>query len=264
MPSRRTRSTPPMSFFAFQDVMIAMIGVVLVVTLILLLNVGQSAAQALAGLAEQTSAPSAVSPEYRLLKARLERLRAMPSADDSREAIAELDARLQSVDTALRAERARIEADRAHARRMVIESTLAGDQAVAQRLLEEQERLEEEIDTVRRSRRLVYLIAEDNSRPVVAELMDGRCVLSTDQVRDAPLAISETDPRRLAQHVLDWFAMQEGRRHLLVVLKPSGLEAWAALQQALGRPEYDGLDIGIDLISEHMGTTDQFTSEPAP
>jgi len=231
--------------------MIGTIGVVLVITLLLLLQIGRAAI------------------------ARAEPLRPLPEVEPiqtanvtdvpTRGELATLTRDLLDADGTLRSLRRRIDQRRSEHHAAVIDAMRDGDALLAEHLLADQAQLRTEIESLR-NRRLVYLIADRASRPIVAELASGRCVLSTDQQADPPIAIRSADPNVLIDRLLGWFQSQANphAQHLLIVLKPSGLPAWRALQQRIAvDPALADMAIGIDLIPESASTT-SFPAEHAP
>lgn len=241
----RRGSASPVSFFAFQDVMIGTIGVVLVVTLLLLLQIGQVAVARIdPERREPIVAPVVVDPVIE---------------DDSAEraSLTLLTQDILEANDTLRTLRRQIDQARATVEVATLSALRDTDAEVAAVLLADQDRLRRDIEAMR-NRRLVYLIADRQSRPVVAELGAGRCVVSTDQAHDPPIAIRQDDPAVIAQQLLEWYQSQANlsNRHLLIVLKPSGRPIWEALQQSIQTdPQFQDLSIGLDLIPEHASTT---------
>ena len=245
MARRHRGSGSPVRFFAFQDVMIGTIGVVLVVTLLLLLQIGRAAVARI----------EPVSPEPDIAQATGV---AIPSdTADQRAALAVLTQNILEADDTLRSLRRRIDATKSDKQSARLSAMRDGDVQVAKLLLADQDELRRDIETMR-NRRLVYLIANQETRPIVAELAAGRCVVSTDQANDPPIAIRQSDPEQIATGLLSWYRGQSdlSDRHLLIVLKPSGLPIWEALQRQIKTdPALRNLSMGLDLIPESASTT---------
>jgi len=254
--SRRRRSSNPISFFAFQDVMIGTIGVVLIVTVLLLIQIGHKTSQAVAAASD---APR--QEQIATLTLHIAALRALPDPDAL---TAELQRLLRAVDLEqLRnGRRAVLLADLTHAMEDdAREAAQSGAELEAQRLAVRAELLRAELEQERLRREISYLIADEDSRAVVAELSGARVVLSSTAASDAPSALSSEDPDVLARATLEaWAAQADGApSHLLLSLKPSGIAVWNAIERLrVSDPRFRDLQVGVDLIPEDASTTSQF------
>ncbi len=254
--SRRRRASQPISFFSFQDVMIGTIGIVLIVTVLLLIQIGHRTSRALAAAAD---APR--EREILDLHARIAELQALPDPDML---AAELSRLLRVIDlehlrnqrrAALLGELTLSLEDEAR------QEARSGEGLEAQRLAIRAELLREEIETEQRRREISYLIADEESRAVVAELSGGRVVLSSTSAGDSPTALTSADPSVLALATLEAWAAQAGGApsHLLLSLKPSGIAVWNAIETLRATvPRFRDIQIGVDLIPEDASTTSQF------
>ncbi len=262
----RGRRDSPVSFFSFQDVMVCTIGLTLLITLLLILQVGTSAATAAAGstpVAIPAEPEDRVAEEAASLRERLAQLEAR-FAQDPNEELARIRSRLRALDGDLRRLRLEIEtADEtlAESRRV---GSLDADEAIAEALVAKRDRMKEDLAAVEARRRIVYLVAPDEAHPpTVAELAAARSVISFDQEREAPIALSAADPRDQASRILEVFTSRRDWRDrtLLVVLKPSGLATYRALLEAIANDaRYAGVVLGLDLVGEDRFTSDAFPS----
>lgn len=265
----RGRRDSPVSFFSFQDVMVCTIGLTLLITLLLILQVGTSVAKAAAGAApvEIAAEPKdRIAEEAASLRERLAELEAR-SAQDPNEELARIRSRLRALDGDLRRLRIEIEAadeTLAESRRV---GSLDAEEAIAEALVAKRDRMKEDLAAVEARRRIVYLVAPDEAHPpTVAELSAARSVISFDQDREAPIALSAADPRDSAARILEVFTSRRDWRDrtLLLVLKPSGLAAYRALLEAIATdPRYADVVLGLDLVGEDRFTSDAFPS-PRP
>jgi hypothetical protein len=255
MARSRRGSDSPVTFFSFQDVMMCTIGVTIVITMLLALQLGAAAAKVETVVAQaDPSARSALEREARALRERLESAAARLGGN-SAQATAELRQRTLAEneraetlrkrhDDLLR--RVRTEAARAAADPVAVE---AAD------LLQRREELEDRLRTDTLRRRVTYLVAEED-----------RLVAGTTLERDTPLAIPLADPETAAATLASWIASlpDPDRRSILFVVKPSGVAAWRALREPMAaQPSLRDLPSGLDLIPEGAFTSDRFRAKEA-
>jgi hypothetical protein len=261
--SRRRRNSAAVSFFAFQDVMIGVIGVVLIITLILLIQVGRRTSEAIA--ATQDSQQLA---EVERLEARLAMLDALPNVESQAAELARLQVVLD-IEAIRNQHRGRMLADLGTQRMDEQRDRLqSGDLQAIDRMSVEANLLRKEIAEERRRHEISYLLDDEHSNAVIAELTAERVVVSSIRAGEAPIAVTTSDPERLARITLDaWLARSaSGPTHLLLSLKPSGIAVWNAIERIRRTdPRLKDLTIGVDLIAEDATTTRQFrAAEPTP
>ena len=238
-----------LNFFAFQDVMIATIGVILVISLLLILN---RATRLVAADDRNEVAQEAIS------STRIERRVDVAEGQ-------ELSARRADV-LALRDELDLLDAQlldaRADLNRSLGNAELDGDMAMVGELIRRRDVLLDAIAQMNRRNRIVYLITDPDDRiPFVVELGDDRVVLSTDRVESAPITLDATDPDLAARLLLDFFERlpDRSRRYLLLSVKPSGVGTLQAIvEEANRRPTVESTEFGLDLIPEWAATTSLF------
>jgi hypothetical protein len=255
-----------MTFFSFQDVMMCTIGVTIVITMLLVLQLGAAAAKVEA-LSPTTDASGrdALEREARALRARLES--AAAAGEDGRDVATLRQLTLAENERAERlakrhkalVQRVRTEAAQAAADPAAVE---AAD------LLQRRDELEDRLRTESLRRRVTYLVAEEDRLPVIVEVSGDRLVAGTTLERDAPLSIPLTDAEAVAATLASWMAglPNPDRRSVLFVVKPSGVAAWRALRESIAaQPALQDVPSGLDLIPEAAFTSDRFRSqEPAP
>jgi len=262
---RRGRSEAPVSFFSFQDVMMCTIGLTILVSLILILQVGAQVASAVQSRNPQPRvARTALEADLRRLEALTAELASGrdASAEDPNESLAMSRAELLDLGIRLDAARSRAEDSRRRLEDALAEAQLDPRSAIAIDLMRRRDVLEEALADSRRRTRITYLIAEAGDLPpTIVELAEGRAVISFDAESEAPLALLASDPAALASRVLEAFTARDDwrNRYLLVVLKPSGIPAWEQLMAAIrDDPRYEGVATGLDLIPERQWTSDAF------
>lgn len=263
---RRRRDDAIVSFFSFQDVMVCTIGLTILMTLLLVLQLGATASARTAAPPEPADDAdlAAVEAELDVLRERLVDAERRAAVDPN-EALAPMRRRLLDADAELRRLRAAILDAEARLAAALRGAELDADAAIADELRRRRERLVEELAAAERRRRIVYLLDRaEPFPPTVAEVSGSRIVLSFDQEAEAAQALDVADPDAAAAALLDLFASREDwrQRTLLVVLKPSGLAVHRALLRLLTEdPRGKEVVLGLDLLPEEQWTSDAF---PAP
>lgn len=266
---RRSEDESPVSFFSFQDVMMCTIGITIITTLILVLQLGRTVAAA----AEQTVPVQAEDSELRSLEEAREVLARRLSREELERDIGAED-RLAADALALHLtaeDLARLEREVLESRsklRQAVQDQRADNRAlVALELMERRDTLQAQLRDLNSRRRIVYLVApSDTVLPMVTEISGGRVVVSTDQAREAPMALPSGDPEQAARAILAVFRSlpDRDRRYFLLVVKPSGIPTYLRLKALLaGDPATREIRIGLDLIPEDCWTTDEFPAADA-
>lgn len=262
---RRGKSEAPVSFFSFQDVMMCTIGLTILVTLILILQLGAEVSSAARGDASPSRAiRTPDDPDLRRLEeltATLAR-RQRERTDDPNASLARSRAELLELGVRLDSARSRAEDARRSLEDALAEASLDPRSSIAVDLMRRRDVLQEALAESRRRSRITYLISEAGDLPpTIVELAQGRAVVSFDAESEAPLALLGSDPGALASRVLDAFVSREDwrERYLLIVLKPSGIPAWEKLMAEIrDDPRYEDISTGLDLIPEAQWTSDAF------
>jgi len=270
---RRRAGESPVSFFSFQDVMMCTIGLTIMVTLMLILQIGSTVAAAGTDGDEPGDVrdPRIAEIDRRIaeLEGRLAELEGLDGLDPNR-SLAESRAELLAIAERLAAARARVESSQRRLEDAIREASLDPRSSIAVDLMRRRDAIAEAVADARRRKRVTYLIAEaDEVPPTIVELAGRRAVVSFDAEAEAPQALLASDPDRLAQRVLDAYTSRPDwrRRYLLVVLKPSGVAAWEAIRRRLrDDPRFADISTGLDLLPESQWTSDAFPTprEAAP
>lgn len=254
----------PMSFFSFQDVMMCTIGVTIVITMVLILQIGADAAVVEAtesqANADLTKNRGELASEAAGLKQRLDRAAQAKSPSQAlvrgalrQELRSELDKRDQAT-----AQKKKVEQDV----REVLAQLSADPSAIeASELIRKRDELEERLATTQLRRRVTYLLAEDDRLPVIIEVSGAQLVAGTNSEQDSPLAIPLNDPATAAVLLKQWIQSLPNptKRTLLFVVKPSGVALWRDISQAFAQDAQIGaLPRGLDLIEEDSYTSDRF------
>ena len=254
----------PMSFFSFQDVMMCTIGVTIVITMVLILQIGADAAVVEAtesqANADLTKSRGELASEAAGLKQRLDRAAQAKSPNQAlvrgalrQELRSELDKRDQAT-----VQKKKVEQDV----REVLAQLSADPSAIeASELIRKRDELEERLATTQLRRRVTYLLAEDDRLPVIIEVSGAQLVAGTNSEQDSPLAIPLNDPATAAVLLKQWIQSLPNptKRTLLFVVKPSGVALWRDISQAFAEDAQIGaLPRGLDLIEEDSYTSDRF------
>ena len=254
----------PMSFFSFQDVMMCTIGVTIVITMVLILQIGADAAVVEAtesqANADLTKSRGELASEAAGLKQRLDRAAQAKSPNQAlvrgalrQELRSELDKRDQAT-----AQKKKVEQDV----REVLAQLSADPSAIeASELIRKRDELEERLATTQLRRRVTYLLAEDDRLPVIIEVSGAQLVAGTNSEQDSPLAIPLNDPATASVLLKQWIQSLPNptKRTLLFVVKPSGVALWRDISQAFAQDAQIGaLPRGLDLIEEDSYTSDRF------
>ncbi len=254
----------PMSFFSFQDVMMCTIGVTIVITMVLILQIGADAAVMEAtesqAKADLPKSRAELANEAAGLKDRLNAAAVKKSPNQAlvrgtlrQELRSELDKRQRATD-----EKKKVEMQ---VREMVALSSADPSAIEAAELIRQRDELEERLATTQLRRRVTYLLAEDDRKPVIIEVSGAQLVAGTNAEQDSPLAIPLNDPATAATLLKRWIQSlpDPTKRTLLFVVKPSGVAMWRELTQALTNDaELGALPRGLDLIEEDAYTSDRF------
>jgi len=254
----------PMSFFSFQDVMMCTIGVTIVITMVLILQIGADAAVVEAtesqAKADLPKSRAELASEAAGLKDRLNAAAQKKSPNQAivrgtlrQELRSELDKRQRATD-----EKKKVEMQ---VREMVALSSADPSAIEAAELIRKRDELEERLASTQLRRRITYLLAEDDRKPVIIEVSGAQLVAGTNAEQDSPLAIPLNDPATASALLKQWIQSlpDPTKRTLLFVVKPSGVAMWRDISQTFADDnELSSLPRGLDLIEEESYTSDRF------
>lgn len=259
MRGARGHRDPPVSLFAFQDIMTAVIGILLLIVLLMALQLSTSAASAsnleqqIADAHQLESDLGAVTAEEQAgdvaIAAAEQRLREQRRSEPRieqvvarRRELAELYGRIAEVEKLLRSAFEELR-------------TLTEDGSARERLekmveLEQKkERIQAELDAVRRHRGLTYLLNQRFEKTpllVVASANSMRVGIVGSQ--QAALTFAHGDVEIRMQAVSQWLQRFSARRYyVLLVVKPSAQAHVATLRAMITQL---GFSQGLDLLPE--------------
>jgi hypothetical protein len=244
---RRSNGGTAVSFFAFQDVMLGVIGVVILITIMLLI---QRATSTFDDIAQPIN-----DPVTHQLKATSETI--VVVRETSPAIKADRSRKTRAIQIELDESKFRvIELQRA-IRSMIDDRTLSSDHSRIASLMVEASELQNELGQLERRNRVTYLLSESEGlRPLIVELAKNRGVVSREYGSNASISITGESPTAAASRILAFLTAELGKNeYILLVVKPSGIPVWAALTRL---PGLQGKPIGLDLLPEHAATTDPF------
>jgi hypothetical protein len=261
---RRASDESPVSFFSFQDVMMCTIGITIISTLVLILQLGRSVAHASVPATQDDIRERELGE---LTQAREILARQLSREELDRDTGAEERLARDAMSLHLTAEELeRLEREVLDARsklKKAMEAQRADSRAlIALKLMERRDEMQAQLRDLNSRRRIVYLVApSDTVLPMVTEISGTRVVVSTDQAREAPMALPSSDPDQTARAILAVFLSlpDRDRRYFLLVVKPSGIPTYLRLKALLASdPATRDIRLGLDLIPEDCWTTDEF------
>ena len=259
--SKRRNNTTPISLFSFQDLMIAVIGIFIIISLLLVLlitkQVENKFTEALKdidpAIAKKIIQSKSDIDKLEVELARLSEYDRRELTDDTLEA----KGVLIDIDLDLVTLREELEATRREFDRMIMDSELEGDAGIGLELRIIRDKLQEELDEFRLRNQIVYLVSDtEKKKPIILEFSDNQIVISSTNQSRATMSFGSFED---ALKVIDEFPNREDY-YLLVVLKPSGMLLWEQLKGYVAELRKNGrtIDIGLDLIAERYSTTNQF------
>lgn len=269
---RRRGGESPVSFFSFQDVLLSLIGITIVITVILFLQITRTAVARVAEVerksTKQEDAAAAIERNELddravLLEAAIRKAQQRPDADPlaKRTSLrAELLAAAGDLET--------LERQSEELARQLRELTLLSPDALELResieLMARRDELVKELGETERRRRISYIIdTATTATPVLLEISADRIVFSELAADSMPQRLSGgTADARIKQALDHYRRTTRGRvAYLLVVLKPSGIDSYWKLRDLVeALPKESRPVLGLDLIPEDSHISEIFPS----
>jgi hypothetical protein len=250
--------------------MLSLIGITIVVTLILVMQITESAAAVVAGAGRRSTEESPSSERERALGARVAALE-FAVREAQRRPDGDPLARRASLRQEMLAVAGRLEEleDRAaellrQMRELTLEHPDAGALVQLTEIIRMRDEALAELQTIERRRRISYILdASRSAKPILLEVSGSRivaCDLSADGVA---IRIAAGTPAAQVNDALEFYAtMTAGQdAYLLLVVKPSGVAQYWSLRAAIDAlPEAARPAIGLDLIPEDSYVSELFPS----
>lgn len=256
---RRAGAQVPVSFFSFQDVLLSLIGITIVITMILLIQVTKVTAEVVRDARDSVDAGIPLTERERTLNDRvaaLEQAVRQASARPDTDPLAERASLRQE----LLASASQLESLEIRARELedqLRELLVAHPEAASLREVLELTRVRDEtaaeLMKLERRKRITFILDKaEPLRPVVFEISASRIVV-TDAENGASSRIAAGTTAAQALDALKLFKVlaQERPSYILLVVTPSGLALYQTLLDAIAAmPEADRPRLGLDFIPE--------------
>ncbi len=269
---RRRGGDAPVSFFSFQDVLLSLIGITIVVTVILFLQITRTAVLRVADAekrsAKEEDAAAAIErneldDRVVLLEAAIRKAQQRPDTDplakrtNLRAELLEAGADLET-----------LKRQSEELARQLRELTLLSPDALELResieLMARRDELVTELGETGRRRRISYIIdTATTAIPVLLEVSADRIVFSELAADSMPQRLSGgTADARIKQALDHYRRTTRGRAaYLLIVLKPSGIDSYWKLRDLVeALPKESRPVLGLDLIPEDSHISEIFPS----
>lgn len=266
---RRGGGTVPVSFFSFQDVLLSLIGISIVIAMVLILQVTQVTAGALESARELVEAKVPIEANERALRDRVTALEQSVKAAQERPDTDPLAARttLRQELLARAGELGHLEARAQELEEQMRDILVRNPQAASLRELLELTRRRDELlvqlEGVEQRKQITFILDEaEPLRPVVMEISGARIVVS-DVGSGASMRIAAGTIASQCMDALKLYTTlaNETPSYILMIVTPSGIPVYLSLIQAIeSLPEESRPRLGIDLIPEGSFVSSEFPS----
>ncbi len=265
----RGKQSTPVTFFSFQDVMLCLLGVTLIVTLILALQITSAAAKSVARAGREQGGVVDANEQVRAASARVAALEVVVREAQQRPDVdplakrARLRHELLSSGIQLDELQKQAELLMDQLRALTLEHPESGAVIQLTELMRARDEMLAELWTLERRRRVAYIVDPTKSLvPILLEVSRARivaCDLSADGVA---VRIASANPAAQVNDALQYYqAVSAGQNaYLLLIVKPSGIAQYWSIREAIDAlPVNARPALGVDLIPE-----DAFVSELFP
>ena len=266
---RRGGGEVPVSFFSFQDVLLSLIGISIVISMVLILQVTQVTAGALESARDMVEAKVPIEAEERALRDRVSALEQAVKAAQERPDTDPLAARtsLRQELLARSGELGQLEARAQELEEQLRDILVRNPQASSLRELLELTRRRDELlvqlEGVEQRKQVTFILDEaEPLRPIVFEISGARIVVS-DVGSGASMRIAAGTAAAQCMQALRLYTAlaQEEPSYILMIVTPSGIPIYQSLVQAIeSLPEDRRPRLGIDLIPEGSFVSSEFPS----
>ncbi len=263
---RRRGGGVPVSFFSFQDVLLSLIGIAIVISMVLALQV---TAGGLESAREMIEAKVPIEVSERALRDRVAALeQAVKSAQERPESdplAARTTLRQELLSRAQDLER--LEARAIELEEQLREILVRNPQAASLRELLELTRRRDELvvnlEGAERRKQITFILDEaEPLRPIVLEVSGARIIVS-DVGSGASMRIAAGTAAGQCMQALRLYETlsREAPSYMLLIVTPSGIPTFQAIVQAIeSMPEQSRPRLGIDLIPEGSFVSSEFPS----
>lgn len=256
---KRRAAGVPISFFSFQDVLLSLIGITIVITMVLLLQVSKVATATVEAARSDATSEDPITVEERAIR---DRVAALESAVHAAQARPDVDplAKRASLRAEMRAkvsELSDLEREAKELEQQLRNLLVSSPKAPALRELMELTRIRDErlaeLTQLERRKQVNFIIDEGESlRPVVFEISANRIVVS-DVFDGASTRIAAgTMPAQCLDAIKLFETLTNGKpAYILMVVTPSGVALYRTLLDAIeSLPAASRPRLGLDLLPE--------------
>jgi hypothetical protein len=268
---QRGGSSAPVTFFSFQDVMLSLIGITIVITMILVLQAANWSVKAVARTSGKDDARTAsavertraLSSHAAALEYAVRQAQQRPSGDPLAKR-ASLRQELVSVAGKLdELERQSAELVK-QLRELTLEHPEAGALVQVAELMRRRDEMLGELQTLERRRRISFILdAAQPGKPVLLEVSGTRIVACDLSANGVAVRIAAGTAASQVNDAIEFYrTMSAGQdAYLLLVVKPSGIAQYWSIRAAIdAMPEATRPRVGLDLIPEDAYVSELFPS----
>lgn len=266
---RRGSGTVPVSFFSFQDVLLSLIGISIVIAMVLILQVTQVTAGAVEMARSMVEARIPIEENERVLRDRVTALEQAVKAAQERPDTDPLSARttLRQELLARAGELKQLEARAVELEEQLRDILVRNPQAASLReLLELTKRRDDllaQLEGVEQRKQITFILDEaEPLRPIVLEISAARIIVSDVGSGASMRVAAGTQAAQCMQALRLYSALaQEAPSYMLLIVTPSGIPAFLSLIQAIeSLPEESRPRLGLDLIPDGSFVSSEFPS----
>jgi hypothetical protein len=269
---RRAGAQVPVSFFSFQDVLLSMIGITIVITMILLIQVTKVTADAVRGARVSIDAGIPLTERERTLTDRVAALEqavrqasARPDSDPLAERASLRQELLVSASQLESLEKRAGELED-QLRDLLVAHPEAASLREVLELTRVRDQIAEELLQLERRKRITFILDKaEPLRPIVFEISAARIVV-TDAENGASSRIAAGTIAAQALDALKLFKVlaQERPSYILLVVTPAGLPLYQTILDAIAAmPEAERPRLGLDFIPEGSSVSPVFPAAGA-
>lgn len=258
--ARRRNHESPLSLFAFQDIITAVTGIMVLLTLILALELAQR--EPASPTAQTRAVAAEIAATLEDTTAQVERLQtALAQQTDAVQSVARLtpaaaereEADLAREMTTLEQDLARLAAalrkKQAEGEQLREQQQLQGPQReVARRLQAEADAVEQELAELKKSGRIIYRQKTGSGkRAWLVDVRGNALITAPADAQHEQIVFGAASERLNVAALLKWASnrRQSSQEYFVLLVRPSGIEAYKDLDERLLKA---GFDVGIDLI----------------
>lgn len=256
---KRRRTENPFSLFAFQDIITAVTGILIMITLILALNISGQPAQT----AEQGEPSNPISnADLESIRKQLEQLEKKVKNQDSAlqmvsgKSDQQLKDEIKQFEQSQASIRTRIEAQRKlteTAKELLHKLNTENDGQLASQLDEKLKKIEamlKQLESLQDGSRLVYQVKSSSSKTAwFVDVTDGDLLAAKAGIKQTPVKFSGNSLEERIQAFRNWAQnLKSSERYVILLVRPKGIASYKAIR-GLNIPR---IEFGVDLISNDV------------